>query len=168
LTSNHNQLEETMSKFRILLAMLAALSALLAGPAGADSNVKTVSGHVDDEVVGPPHCTSPVGICTVGRLTGGIQGDLEFTITSLTPAEPPGVLLFTATSTIHTTEGDIFCADSGSFNTAQGSAGEGVHLCVITGGTGEYAGASGYLQEMFHFQGTVGQGEYRGKVVTAS
>lgn len=158
-----------MSKFRvIILIALAGLCALLAAPVRADSTVKTVSGHIDDEVVGPPQCTSPVGICTVGRLTGGIQGDLDFGITSVTPAEPPGVLHFTATSTIRTREGDIFCADSGSFNTASGSDGEGVHLCVITGGTGEFAGASGYLQETFHFRGSVGQGDYRGKIVTTS
>jgi hypothetical protein len=104
----------------------------------------------------------------VGRLTGGLQGDLEFTITSLTPAEPSGVLLLTARSTIHTNEGQLFCLESGSYNTASGSEGEGVHLCVITGGTEGFEGASGYLEGRFYFHGTVGEGEYRGKIITAS
>jgi hypothetical protein len=135
--------------------------------ASADTSVKTVNGHVEDQVVSDP-CASPVGICTVGRLTGGIQGDLEFTITSLVPTNASGVLFFTAVSTVRTATGDIHCADSGSFNTTSGSDREGVHLCHITGGTGEFQGASGYLQETFNFVGTVGQGDYRGKVVTSS
>lgn len=157
-----------MYRSRVLPAvLLAALVALFANHASADSSVKTVNGHVEDQVVTDP-CASPVGICTVGRLTGGIQGDLEFTITSLAPTDAPGVLLFTAVSTIRTATGDIHCADSGSFNTTSGSDGEGVHLCHITGGTGEFAGASGYLQETFNFVGTLGHGDYRGKVVTSS
>jgi hypothetical protein len=157
-----------MYRARIMSSvLLAATVALVATHASADSSVKTVNGHVEDQVVSDP-CASPVGICTVGRLTGGIQGDLEFTITSLAPTNAPGVLFFMAVSTIRTATGDIYCADSGSFNTTSGSDGEGVHLCHITGGTGEFQGASGYLQETFHFMGTVGVGDYRGKVVTSS
>jgi hypothetical protein len=39
-----------------------------------------------------------------------------------------------------------------------------VHLCVVTGGTGRYGGATGYLQERFHFVGAEGRGEYTGEV----
>lgn len=152
-----------MYRSRILsAALLVVLLGLLSSRAVADSNVKTVNGHVEDQVVSEG-CQSPYGICTIGRLTGGIQGDLDFTITSLSPTNAPGVLFFTAMSTIHTATGDISCDDSGSFNT--GGDGEGVHLCQITGGTGEFLGASGYLQEMFYFQGAAGVGEYKGKIV---
>lgn len=158
-----------MFKFRALgLVVLVGLGALFAGNASADSTVSTVNGHVSDEVVAGPDCQSPVGFCTSGEVTGGIQGHLDFTITSLTPVGPDGVLAFTAVSTISTSEGDLHCVDSGSFNTAPGSDGEGVHLCVLTGGTGRYAGASGYLQERFTFMGTAGEGRYSGKIVTAS
>ncbi len=158
-----------MFKFRALgIVVLAGMGALFAGNAAADPSATMVNGHVHDEVVEGPECESPVGFCTTGELTGGIQGHLDFTITSLTPVEPAGVLAFTAVSTISTASGDIHCADSGSFNTAQGSGGEGVHLCVVTGGTGQYAGASGYLQERFTFMGTTGEGRYTGKIVTGS
>jgi hypothetical protein len=157
-----------MYRSRILGGVLVAASVvLLSTGASADSSVKTVNGHVEDQVVSDP-CASPVGIFTAGRLTGGIQGDLEFTITSLPSTNAPGVLFFTAVSSIRTATGEIFCADSGSFTTTSGSDGEGVHLCHITGGAGEFEGASGYLQETFNFMGTVGQGDYRGKVVTSS
>lgn len=155
-----------MSKIRTVgVVVLVGLGAFFAGNAGADSTTMEVNGHVQDETVVGAGCQSPVGFCTVGQLTGGIQGQLDFTVTSLTPVEPDGVLAFTAVSTISTSTGDIHCVDSGSFNTAPGSDGEGVHLCVITGGTGEFAGASGYLQERFKFMGTAGEGRYTGKVV---
>jgi hypothetical protein len=158
-----------MIKFRTLgLVVLVGMGALFAGNATADPSATMVNGHVHDEAVSGPGCESPVGFCTSGELTGGIQGHLDFTVTSLTPVGPPGVLAFTAVSTISTAAGDIHCADSGSFNTAPGSDGEGVHLCVVTGGTGQYAGASGYLQERFTFMGTTGVGRYTGKIVTGS
>ena len=154
-----------MSRSRVLSALLlAGLVTLVTTGASADSGVKTVNGHVEDQVVAEG-CGSPYGICTAGRLTGGIQGDLTFPITNLAPTNSPGVLFFTAVSTIRTTTGDIYCDDSGSFNTAAGSSGEGVHLCQITGGTGEYVGASGYLQEAFNFVGSAGMGEYKGRIV---
>jgi hypothetical protein len=156
-----------MHRSRVLSAvLLTGFVGLLTTAARADSSVKTVNGHVEDQVVSVG-CQSPYGLCTAGRLTGGIQGDLEFTITSLAPTAAPGVLLVTAASTIHTATGDINCNDSGSFNTAPASDGEGVHLCRITGGTGEFLGASGYLQETFNFIGSSGVGDYKGKIVMA-
>lgn len=155
-----------MLRSRILPAiLLTGLAGLMTTGARADSSVKTVNGHIEDHGVTEP-CASPFGICTAGRLTGGIQGDLEFTITSLAPTNSPGVLFFTAVSTIRTATGDIHCDDSGSFNTAAGSSGEGVHLCQITGGTGDFLGASGYVQETFNFMGSTGVGDYKGRIVT--
>lgn len=154
-----------MSKLRIVLAVLVlATLATLSTQASADTSIRMVNGHVED-MLKVEHCSSPYGICTVGRLTGVIQGDLEFTITSLSETQRPGILFFMAVSTIRTADGDIHCADSGSFNSVPGSDGEGVHLCQITGGTGQYANASGYLTETFNFNGSTGIGDYTGKVV---
>ena len=148
--------------FTIIVLLLAG--ALVAGRAGAESTGRIVNGHVEDMVT-TDNCGSPVGLCTVGRVNGGIQGQLSFTVIGLSPTSRQGILFFTAESTIRTLDGDIYCADSGSFNSVPGSEGEGVHLCEITGGTGEYAGVAGYLQEMLHFQGLVGTGDYRGRIV---
>ena len=42
-----------------------------------------------------------------------------------------------------------------------------VDLCVITGGTGMYAGATGYIQEVgtFDFAANLGRLDYYGKLV---
>ena len=149
----------------VVAGLLTTGAALFPGLAIAGSNSRTVRGHVEDTVVTDGSCQSPVGICTAGRLTGGLGGELGFTITSLAPTTTPGVAFFTALSTIHTGKGDVFCADSGSFNTTPSSGGEGVHLCEITGGTGSFSGATGYLQEVFNFVGTTAKGDYQGTIV---
>lgn len=140
----------------------AVLVALALATSGAVAGSRSVQGEVVDSVVADGSCTAI--ICTRGVYTGTIRGSFEFAITSLTPTDLPNVQSFAGHSTIHTAKGDLRCADSGSFNADPNSSGEGVHLCVITGGTGRYAGATGYLQERLHFVGTEGQGIYVGNV----
>lgn len=147
-----------------LVVAYVALGALVAPGATADEKVKTVKGTVTDHVV---ECTSPAVLCTAGELKGDIKGELDFAITSLTPVPPDGALAFTAVSTIRTSDGDLHCTDSGSFNSSATGQGEGVHLCIITGGTGRFAEATGYLQEWFNFGGTTGEGRYVGTIVEA-
>lgn len=150
---------------RARLAAVIAVAALVAGTvvaSGAFAGSRSVQGEVVDRVVTDGSCTAI--ICTRGVYSGTIRGTFEFAITSLTPTDLPNVQSFVGRSTIHTAKGDLRCADSGSFNADPQSSGEGVHLCVITGGTGRYAGATGYLQERLHFAGSEGRGIYTGEV----
>lgn len=111
-------------------------------------------------------CTSPVGICTAGTLTGGLKGRFEFTASSLVPtADTPttSVFLYTGDIVVHTERGDLLCKDAGAFE----STGDGAvsSVCHIIGGTGEFVGAQGQIQ----FVGTFtfdagGDGEYRAVV----
>jgi hypothetical protein len=142
------------------LAILAALALAAAGAFAGGSH--TVNGEVVDQVVTDGSCTAI--LCTRGVYKGTIRGTFEFTITSLGTTDLPNVQSFVGHSTIHTAKGDLRCADSGSFNADPQSTGEGVHLCVIAGGTGRYADATGYLQERLHFAGTEGRGIYTGEV----
>ena len=142
--------------------MGAALVALTLVASGAFAGSRSVQGEIVDQVVTDGSCTAI--ICTRGVYSGTIRGTFEFAITSLTPTDLPNVQSFVGHSTIHTAKGDLRCADSGSFNADPQSSGEGVHLCVITGGTGRYAGATGYLQERLHFAGSEGRGIYVGEV----
>jgi hypothetical protein len=141
---------------------IAVVAALVLAATGAFADSTRVKGEVVDHVVSDGSCQ--VILCTHGVYTGKIKGDFEFQITALAPTDVPGVQTFVGSSTIHTGDGDLRCADSGSFNASPASSGEGVHLCVVTGGTGAYQGATGYLQERFHFVGTDGRGEYVGEV----
>lgn len=92
--------------------------------------------------------------------------------TAIIPTIPPGVILFNNLSTIIDTDnGELVCVENGAANINPSSDGENVILCVITGGTGDFNGASGYLQRFgtsagFTSLNVTGEGKYRGKIVT--
>ena len=91
-----------------------------------------------------PACTSPIGLCTAGQLTGTINGDFVFTATSLQPSATAGVLFYTGEIVVQTSRGEVRCQDAGAFQTAE--PGGVVDLCTITGGTGDWAGVSGHIR----------------------
>ena len=127
----------------------------------------TKRGHFSS-VVNTTTCASPVGICTEGTLTGALKGTFSFTATTLTPsADTPttGVMFYTGDITLTTRDGVVFCKDAGAFDV--NAPGAVSSVCSITGGTGEFAGASGTIQ----FVGTFtladgGDGEYRAMITT--
>ena len=69
---------------------------------------------------------------------------------------------------IHTKKGDLTCHEAAVFDVA-GADHAFVDLCLINGGTGMYAGATGYIQEVgtFDFAANQRQLEYYGKLVLA-
>ena len=72
----------------------------------------------------------------------------------------------TGVSIIHDKAGDVRCDDSAALNAAEGGNGELIGLCEITGLTGEWAGASGYLQTFGTFNAASGGAEnHVGRVV---
>ena len=144
------------------LVRAAALVIFVVVAATAGLSAATLRGHFSS-VVDTETCASIVGICTDGTLTGALKGTFSFTATSLTPsADSPttGVMFYTGDITLTTRDGLLFCKDAGAFDV--NAPGAVSSVCSITGGTGEFAGASGTIQ----FLGTFtfadgGDGEYR-------
>ena len=93
-------------------------------------------------------CTSPVGFCTVGRASGTINGDFVFTARAFVPSDTPSVILFTGDIVFTTSRGEVRCQDAGAYNVGEIESGPGpfASLCTITGGTGEWAGATGHIR----------------------
>lgn len=108
----------------------------------------------------------PTSYCNEGRyISGDLRGTtFQFRNDKLIPTDVPGVTLYTGRQTIYTSRGKIECSSNGVVNSNPGSAGEGVHLCSIDGGTRYYKGATGYLQERFHFHDGSGSGGYKGVI----
>jgi hypothetical protein len=100
--------------------LLAAVVALVGsgGPADAapSGKGKPVSGHLASQQVTCPPGTPGIGLCTAGRLTGGVQGAFEFALIELKPSLLPDVQLYTGRLVVHTRDGDLFCASAGAFN----------------------------------------------------
>ena len=155
--------EKTMLRKNIFVAFALTFGLAVSIPASADPVCKAVHGRLDLAASAGP-CSSPV-LCATGVLHGALKAHSEFFGTSFVPTvytAETGVVLLTGDNTLHTTDGDIFTKDSVVFNLT--GDGEFAEVDTIVGGTGEYLGASGYLQATGTFANGVGVGAYVGKV----
>jgi hypothetical protein len=153
-----------MHRHHLSVFFLFALTFCLAGAAFADPICKAVHGRVDLAAT-EPTCGSAIGLCAGGVLNGTLHGHSEFVGTSfVSTVETPttGVIVLTGDNTIHTQDGDIFTKDSVVLDTA--GDGEFAEVDTIVGGTGAYAGASGYLTATGTFLNGAGVGVYVGVV----
>lgn len=149
-----------------MFVRIAVIIVVLVGLVSADqvaSAASRATGNFSSSVLPAAECTSAIGICTRGTLTGGLKGEFSFVGTSLMPsADTPttGVVFYTGDLTLTTKDGELRCKDAGALLTT--GAGAVSSVCVIVGGTGGFAGATGTIQ----FTGTFtsasgGDGEYR-------
>ncbi len=159
---------KSMSIAAALFATLVFLNGRSSGQTSPKPEARSVKGHISSVQLTGPECTSPVGLCTKGRLSGDIKGGFVFTANTLTPtADTPvtGVVHYTGDIVIHTTNGDILIKDAGAFNALPGGTGDVGSVSTITGGTGRWAGAAGHI----HISGTFtpadgGDSDFEGEV----
>jgi hypothetical protein len=149
---------------RMRLTVLAFVAALagFGTIAAAAEDAQQVHGHLTSEAVTGSACTSPVGLCTAGRLDGVINGDFAFTAHSLQPTETANVFFYTGDIVVHTSRGDLRCTDAGAYDFASGGV---VDLCTMTGGTGDWVGVQGHLR--IHGTFTIaagGNSHYEGEI----
>jgi hypothetical protein len=98
-------------------------------------------------------CSSPVGLCTAGVVTGSglLKGPNTFTAFGLAAAaglpgiEPETLVSFAGERVITTPKGTLTLHAVGVFDTAATAAGEFDELEKVIGGTGWFAGATGTL-----------------------
>jgi hypothetical protein len=161
----------TLFQPKLLVKRLSSLglvaTALLMGSASvfAQADCRNVSGHFREHAVSGESCLSPAGLCIEAEYTAGtLHGTFSGSVNSLIPsADTPvtNVLFFTTDTVIHAElegkQGDIFVKNNGAFRTM----GEGAIMDIqyITGGNGDFAGASGVLQAFGRFDGATGMGE---------
>ena len=158
---------------RTLIALLAlllsvGLVAFASGPASAKPDF--VSGRFDLQASTGPQCPPPLQICMNGRVNGKVNGTFNFQPATFESTEGlPTTLLTTGTATVQSGTDTLRCEHAGALqigNDGPNSDGPFVSLCIITGGTGKWAGAQGYLRITGTF--TVaggGAGSYDGRLV---
>lgn len=139
-----------------VLAVVLGMGAL-AAQAGAGPKSIPVLGSITSQSIIGPECTSPAGRCFVATFKGTLQGSAEFVGNSMTPTSQPGMVLINGNFLIHDKHGDVSCIEDSLLNTTPGSDGEFVFLCEVTGGTGKWEGATGYLQATGNLDGTKGE-----------
>jgi hypothetical protein len=148
-----------------VLAVVLGMS-VVADQTGAGPQSLQAQGSITSQTITGPACKSPVGRCFVATFEGTLQGSAEFVANSVKQTSQPGMILINGNFVIHDKPGDITCNEDSLLNTAPGSDGEldgeFVFLCEITGGTGKWAGASGYLQATGNLKGMEGTARYIG------
>ncbi len=154
------------------LIAIAILLMLGSGETATNTLCTPVNGHIDAVVVPKESCASPFGLCTRGRMIGGIQGDFNFTVTSFAPSPDPNiplVALYTGKIVIETRDGDVlFGAEAGGFNIDPQGDGEFSDLLTIIGGTGNLKNASGHIavSGTVNLATGIGSSDYNGKLCT--
>lgn len=117
--------------------------------AEAHGSIETLHGGLTTEQV---PCDS---LCTAGPLTGGLAGELEFTMSSMTETGIPNVVTYIGTNTIITETGTLTGTDYGIWNLATG---EFADYTFFSSGTGEYEGVRGSLVIVGAFHPVTGVG----------
>lgn len=117
----------------------------------------------------PSECTSPVGFCTEGRLTGTLSGSYFFTMDTAMPTGTlvDGINFFTGVSDISTRRGaTIRGIDTGTIDLDPTRFGSLASLITFTEGTGYLSHASGQIsvQGSLDFASGETSGFYRGKL----
>lgn len=132
------------ANIRIATLAAVAATATLALTADASSDAQQAQGHLRSQAftVG---CTSPVALCTAGRMDGVIEGDFVFTADSLVPSDTPGVFFYTGHIVVQTSRGQLTCQDAGAYSFAD-PTGPVADLCTIVAGSGDWSGVNGTLR----------------------
>lgn len=121
------------------------------------------------ESVPAAECTSPVGMCTDGRLSGSLAGDYDFVMAQMIPSNDESVAtvtFFTGSSLITTEYGMLVGTDTGAIDLNPVGYGAFSTLLTINDGTEYFEGANGFLQIRGNLDFTTGaaRGDYKGRV----
>jgi hypothetical protein len=159
-----------------LVTLLAATAVAIIGASSATSKSTAIHGRMlNIQNFGGPGCGSTTGVCSSFTATGSIKGEGKVSIDTFPTDTFPGnevangIAISRAHTVITTKKGNLTCNEEALFD-LPGADHAFVDLCLITGGTGIYAGATGYIQEVgtFDFATNLGQVEYFGKLVLAA
>jgi len=156
-------------RLAVTLAFIA--SGTVALPAADAAECKLVRGHLEETLVTGAACTSPVGLCTVARMFGAIQGEALFTASAIIPsADTPttGVVFVTGDTVIVDAKlvghrGTLTVKNAAAFRTV--GDGDLADVQTVTGGTGDFVDATGSLRISGNFlAATGGSSTYEGVV----
>ncbi len=146
----------------IILAAAAMTALALFGNAARaqDSHgCRQVEGHLTENAI------SPSPLKTVGTIKGSLSGDYDLAVTGEFPSTTPNVGLFTGSSNIHTSHGDLSLTEAGAVDFVTGAITE---IWTVRSGTGRFENATGqiFATGNFSFVTGLGVGIIRGQICT--
>jgi hypothetical protein len=128
-------------------AFLLSCSSLASG-ARQDATIEA-SGEIRFEIYQAATCEgagpSPVASCSRGHYSGGLEGTGYYAVQSFAPSTPDGMTFITEKEVLRLADGDLYGLVNAVFD-SRSADGEVASIHSITGGTGRYAGASGFIR----------------------
>jgi hypothetical protein len=125
---------------RLIMVLAVLLLCLLAPQESTQASTKCKPVRADQRVTASTTSPTTTGVITNG---GILNGTTSVTFTSgLTPTPDPTTFAYTAALTIATNKGTLTASDVGIFDTTRGVF---TDIARISGGTGNFAGATGTL-----------------------
>jgi hypothetical protein len=129
-----------------------------------------VQGHLVERLVPPGECSSPVGLCTIARMFGGLKGDALFIANefiSSTDTPVTGVVfvigdIFIDEARVGRKRGALTLKSAAGFRTIGDN--DLVDIQTIIGGTHDFAGATGTIRIRGAFPAGGGTSTYVGSV----
>jgi len=154
----------------VLLALVAVAAIMISSGSNAAPSTMPLHGKITNIIQHPGCAQSPVGFCSTFDSTGSLNGDGFVVVDTFPDFTKNGYS--EAHTVIHTDKGDFRCHEAALFGPAgPDRVSPFVDLCLIGGGTGIYAGATGYIEEAgifdFNQQPPVGQLDYDGVLFLA-
>jgi hypothetical protein len=113
--------------------------------ANDEDDCEPVQGDFSSTLLPPDDCDSPVGICTLGLLTGNLKATYHFTMLTLGPdPDDPTELVYTGVSVITTRDGSqLFSMDTGVMYPNPAGLTPFVTTAHLVGGTGRFRDVTG-------------------------
>ena len=133
---------------------------VLASAGAAVAKCKDRNGDFTSVLLPPPGCTSPVGVCTLGTLTGDFPGTYNFTMDTLVASDDdPDLFSYTGHSVITDARGAVlFGSDTGVLVFNVGSPSPFITTVDIVAGTRGYKHTSGQFVATGEIDFLTGQG----------
>src|SRR5262245_1965340 len=147
-----------LASFTVASLLLATLAVV--GTSAADPKSTPLRGRMLD--ISNVPCSSATGVCSSFTAIGTINGSGLLFVDTF----PSAGGVSTHHTVIQTSKGELQCHGTMVFDLS-GPDHAFVELCLITGGTGIYQNATGYIQGIgtFDFAANLGQEEYSGLLV---
>jgi hypothetical protein len=129
-----------------------------------------ITGHVEETQVPPPTCLSPEGLCTIAQISGSLKGEAFFTASDIiVSADTPttGVVFVIGDTVVVDARlgdkrGTLTVKNAAVFRTI--GDGDLLDVQIITGGTGDFVGATGTVRSVGTFVAGSGSSTIEGFV----
>ena len=140
--------------------------------AAATPRCFVVAGGLHADIYTLPDCSRGIFMCAHVALTGDLAPRSEFTFTSLGHGNvmDPAAFTYTGDAVVSAENGHMATDDSGRFELSARGPSPFHTVGTITGGDGDYTGASGVIQVtgLLDFTTRTGDGSYVGGVCVPS